>query len=158
MIEEVMSALELKIPPVIVTAFCAAMMWLVFFTAPAYQFTLPSRHALGSILLFIGAGIALSGVLSFARAKTSVNPLNPDAATSLVKTGIYRFTRNPMYLGFLIGLLGWAIYLGSALALLLLPVYVLYMNRFQILPEERALSARFGKIFSDYAGKVRRWL
>lgn len=153
-----MQALELKVPPVALVGAFAAAMWLISVVAPAFQFPLPSRHVLALVLMAGGAGMVLSGVVSFARARTTVNPLKPEAATALVDSGVYRFTRNPMYLGFLLALLGWATFLANALAVLLLPGFVLYMNRFQIVPEERALSARFGLAFSAYKAKVRRWL
>lgn len=153
-----MHALELKVPPVaVVTAFAAAM-WLVSVAVPAFQFSLPLRHVLALAVCAIGVFVTVSGVVSFARAKTTVNPLKPDTATALVESGIYRLTRNPMYLGFLIALLGWAAFLANALAALLLPGFMLYMNRFQIAPEEKALSARFGAAFSAYKVRVRRWL
>jgi protein-S-isoprenylcysteine O-methyltransferase Ste14 len=84
--------------------------------------------------------------------------MKPDAASSLVADGVYRWTRNPMYLGFLIALAGWAAYLANVASALVLPLFVLYMNRFQIVPEERALAARFGPQFEDYRRSVRRWL
>ncbi len=153
-----MHTLELKVPPVAVVVAFAAAMWLVSVAVPALQIPVPSRHMLALILVAGGAGTALSGVISFALAQTTVNPLRPAAAAVLVKSGIFRFTRNPMYLGFLVILLGWAAFLANALALLLLPGFVLYMTRFQIVPEERALAARFGAGFTAYAKKVRRWL
>ena len=92
------------------------------------------------------------------RAGTTVNPIKPETAGSLVVSGIYRRTRNPMYLGFLLGLAGWAVFLSNALAFIFLPVFVLYLNRFQIRREERALASVFGKDFAAYQSKVRRWL
>ena len=105
-----------------------------------------------------GAAIALAGVVQFARARTTVNPLQPDAASSLVSGGVYRWTRNPMYLGMALVLLAWAVYLSSIAALAVLPLFIVYINRFQIEPEERALQARFGAQFERYRKAVRRWL
>jgi protein-S-isoprenylcysteine O-methyltransferase Ste14 len=87
-----------------------------------------------------------------------VNPLQPDAASSLVSGGVYRWTRNPMYLGMALVLLAWAVYLSSIAALAVLPLFIVYINRFQIEPEERALEARFGAQFERYRKAVRRWL
>jgi len=84
--------------------------------------------------------------------------MTPQSASALVVSGIYRFTRNPMYVGFLFVLLGWAVWLSNGLSFLFLPAFVLYMNRFQIQPEERALHARFGQEFVAYTSRVRRWL
>ncbi len=87
-----------------------------------------------------------------------MNPIKPGAASSLVSSGVYRFTRNPMYLGLSVTLLGWAMFLSNPLALLAVPLFVLYINRFQIDPEERVLSSLFGAEYAAYKEKVRRWL
>jgi protein-S-isoprenylcysteine O-methyltransferase Ste14 len=97
-------------------------------------------------------------VVSFRRAKTTVNPMTPDAASSLVVSGIYRYTRNPMYLGFLLILTGWAALLSNMLALAVLPAFVVFMNRFQISPEERVLASLFPVDYAEYRARVRRWL
>jgi protein-S-isoprenylcysteine O-methyltransferase Ste14 len=151
-----MRVLELKIPPVALVIITAALMWLV--SRPAFDLLLPARRALALGLVVAGAAISALGVVSFRRAGTTVNPIKPETAGSLVVSGIYRWTRNPMYLGFLLGLAGWAVFLSNALAFIFLPVFVLYLNRFQIRPEERALASVFGKDFAAYQSKVRRWL
>src|SRR5690606_24951585 len=97
-----MKSLELKIPPVALVVIFALAMWLISVAAPAFQFSLPARHILALVLTIGGVGVILSGVVSFRRAKTTVNPLRPETASALVDSGIYRSTRNPMYLGFLI--------------------------------------------------------
>lgn len=157
-----MRALELKVPPVAVAIIFATAMWLLSDFSPGLDVSLPlrpiTRPILTLILVLGGIGAALSGIVSFKRADTTVNPLKLEATSALVNSGIYRYTRNPMYLGFLIVLFGWAVFLANALAAIALPGFVLYMNRFQIIPEERALTARFGKAFSEYAEQVRRWL
>ena len=87
-----------------------------------------------------------------------MNPMKPDPTSSLVVSGIYRYTRNPMYLGFLLILLAWAAALSNLLALVSLLAFVLYMNSFQIVPEERILSSRFAQDYAEYRARVRRWL
>lgn len=84
--------------------------------------------------------------------------MKPDSASALVTGGIYKITRNPMYLGFLLILLGWTVFLSNLFAYALLPVFVIYMNRFQIVPEENALDTLFGNEYRFYKSKVRRWL
>ena len=153
-----MHGLELKIPPLLVVLAAAALMWLAPWAAPAFGFDVPHRRAIALALAIAGGITAASGVVSFRRARTTVNPMNPASATSLVVSGIYRRTRNPMYLGFLLGLVGWAVFVANALAFLVLPAFVLYMNRFQIRPEEAALTSRFGSDFVSYKARVRRWL
>jgi protein-S-isoprenylcysteine O-methyltransferase Ste14 len=100
----------------------------------------------------------LLGVVSFRRAGTTVNPLQPEATSALVVSGIYRRTRNPMYLGMLLVLLGWAVLLAHALGFALAAAFVPLMNRLQIGPEERTLTATFGPAFAAYQSAVRRWL
>lgn len=153
-----MSALELKVPPLVVLAFVAALMWLGSQAAPAAGFPVPARQALALGLAAVGIGTAVAGVASFRIAKTTVNPLHPAAASALVTSGVYQLTRNPMYLGALILLIGWAAFLQNALGFFLLPSFVLYLNRFQIGPEEKALTALFAPEFAAYCARVRRWL
>lgn len=133
-------------------------MWWIAWMTPNLEVSFPARRILAIGAVLIGVAIAGTGILSFRMAKTTVNPMKPDSASALVVTGIYRLTRNPMYLGFLWILLGWGIVLSHALAFLILPGFVLYMNRFQIEPEERALTTLFGQAFVDYRSCVRRWI
>lgn len=153
-----MRFLELRVPPVLVVAIAAALMWVVARALPGWNLDLPGRQAVAALAAILGVAVALAGVIEFRRSRTTVNPLRPDTATSLVDGGIYRLSRNPMYLGFALALLGWGVFLANPAALAVLFGYVAYMNRFQIAPEERALEARFGAAFAEYRAKVRRWL
>ena len=153
-----MRSLELKVPPLVVLVFVAALMWLGSQAAPAAGFHVPARQAIELGLATVGAGTAVAGVVSFRIAKTTVNPLSPAAASALVTSGIYQLSRNPMYLGALILLVGWAAFLANALGFILVPSFVLYMNRFQIGPEEKVLTSLFAPEFTTYCAKVRRWL
>lgn len=153
-----MSALELKVPPVLVTFLFAAAMWLVSRLTPDIAVSTEFRMAGLLLLMACGAFVGLAGVLSFRKANTSVNPLNPEACSTLVDTGIYRYSRNPMYLALLLALTAWGLFLENFYAMALTPAFVLYMNRFQIQPEEKALEAVFGTAFLDYRSRVRRWL
>jgi protein-S-isoprenylcysteine O-methyltransferase Ste14 len=156
--EVTMHALELKVPPVAVVLFMAALMWLVARAVPVFEIALPARGFLAVGLAVTGMVASLSGVVSFRRANTTVNPMKPDSSSSLVSSGVYALTRNPMYLGFLLVLAGWAVFLSNVLGLLLLPVFVFYMNRLQIEPEKKALAILFGPAFIAYQSRVRRWL
>jgi protein-S-isoprenylcysteine O-methyltransferase Ste14 len=151
------NALELKVPPLALVFLFGALMWLVS-DYSLFTIALPWRSTFALIFCTVGSVIILAGVLTFRRMKTTVNPLTPDATTTMVTSGIYRVTRNPMYLGFLLVLVGWAIYLSNLLAFAFLPLFVWYMNRFQILPEERALASKFSEAFTRYKRSVRRWL
>ena len=153
-----MKDLELKIPPPAVALLLAIAMWLATVASSIFAFTLPARLAIAIAVATLGIAISVAGTVSFWRARTTVNPTRPDAASSLVATGIYRFTRNPMYLGLFLVLAGWAVYLSNAVALAGPLLLVLYLNRFQIVPEERALAAKFGMSFDDYRRRTRRWI
>lgn len=156
-----MSALELKIPPVAVTILFASLMWLLARVTPGLDLPdalwIPVLTAL-AILLVAAAAAGLAAVWSFRRARTTVNPLSPHASTVLVTSGVFRYTRNPMYLALLLVLASWGLFLANAFALLLALAFVPYMNRFQIGPEERTLQRVFGQAFADYRQRVRRWL
>ena len=153
-----MKALELKIPPVVVVLGFAAVMWLGAWLVPAFRYRFAAAVAVALVFAMVGVAVAALGFIAFKRARTTVNPMKPRSSSSLVNSGIYQWTRNPMYLGFLLWLVGWAVYLQNAVAFLFLPFFVFYMNAFQIKPEERALQDRFGREFEAYRAKVRRWL
>ena len=153
-----MRSLELKVPPPAVALVIAVLMWLLSLAAPALTFVIPARTLIAIILAVAGIGTAIAGVATFARAKTTVNPTTPERSSSLVSWGIYKVTRNPMYLGLLLELTAWAIFLSNPLPFLLLPVYMIYIDRFQIAPEERALTSLFGREFAAYQSRVRRWI
>jgi protein-S-isoprenylcysteine O-methyltransferase Ste14 len=153
-----MHVLELKVPPAVLGGLVGFLMWLASRWAPAFALTIPRHVFLSTGLAIFGAAIAISGIISFRQACTTVNPTKPGTASSLVVSGVYKFTRNPMYLGFASVLLGWAVFLSNALTLLLVPLFVVYLNRFQIRPEERALDSLFPNQFAAYKARVRRWL
>jgi protein-S-isoprenylcysteine O-methyltransferase Ste14 len=149
--------LELKVPPVAQFLVAAGLMWLLTFFAPGATVRFPGQLLAASLVLLVAGLVGMAGVRAFARAQTTVNPLRPEAASRLVTGGIYRYTRNPMYLALLLALLAWGLWLGHAFAWLGVPVFALAMNRLQIRPEERALEALFCDEFRTYARRVRRW-
>ena len=153
-----MTSLEVKIPPPAVALVFGLFMWLASLVAAPVEIPFGVRLGVAIALASIGLAFGSSGMLSFVRAKTTMNPTKPSATSSLVTGGIYRVTRNPMYLSLLLYLLAWAAYLSNWLALLLVPVFVVYINELQIKPEERALSKLFGAEYASYKARVRRWL
>lgn len=153
-----MQALELKIPPVVLMVLFALAMWLLVQVVPPVLPPAAGYRVLAGILAAAGIAVALSGVLAFRKANTTVDPRMPQQSSSLVIRGIYRYSRNPMYLGFLLFLTGVACYLMHLPAFIALPLFVLYMNRFQIQPEERFLLQKFGTDYQAYLKQVRRWL
>ena len=153
-----MQWLELKVPPLLVWLIIAGAMFGVAYSAPGLSFTLAGSSAIALALVAVGGALAFAGVIAFRDKRTTVNPLTPSASTSVVSSGVYRVSRNPMYLGFLLALAGWAVYLSNAGAALLLPAFIAYMTRYHIKPEERALLGKFGSEFAQYMSRVRRWL
>ena len=145
-----------KIPPVIVVLFFAGIMALIAHYS-VIDFTVFVAY-LAASLVIIGCASCLAGVVSFKLAKTTVNPNKPEQASKLVTSGIYRISRNPMYLGFAFILAGWGVWLSSVWAMLGVVGFIGYLTLFQIMPEERALSKLFGDEFTAYKARVRRWL
>jgi protein-S-isoprenylcysteine O-methyltransferase Ste14 len=133
-------------------------MWVAAWRLTGLALTLPARAAIGLLLAFAGGAVGLAGVAAFRRQRTTVDPTRPEAATALVRAGIYRHTRNPMYLGLALGLAGCAWWLANAAALALVAVFVAWIDRLQVVPEERALRRKFGAEFERYAEGVRRWI
>ena len=153
-----MRALENRIPPPLVALMFSFIMWWLSAFSVASDYSDIVRVSLVSLIVMVGAFFCLSGVVSFRRARTTVNPLQPEKASSLVCSGIYRFSRNPMYVGFALFLVSLAIYLSSPLSMLGVMGFILYMNEYQIKPEERVLTEIFGSEFVSYTSAVRRWL
>ena len=153
-----MNALELKIPPVAQMLITAAGMWLAGRFAPSLSVTIPARVFLAVFITGFGIAVAVPAVRAFRSADTTVDPFTPDKASRLVIAGVYRFSRNPMYLGLLCLLAAWATWLSNLAAFAWLAAFVLYMNRFQIQPEERALTEQFGEKYREYTKSVRRWI
>lgn len=151
-------SLELKIPPLVVVFMFVAIMWASAKLAPALSLELDGAAVWASAVASVGLVVAALGAIEFRRAKTTVNPLKPDTASTFVASGVFRLTRNPMYLGMLLVVLGWALFLRNVASFLGVAAFVAYMNRFQIAPEERVLLARFGDRFTAYRSRVRRWL
>lgn len=147
--------MELKVPPVLALMVAALLMWLAAKWLP--DAFLP-RLPLCALLLFsAGTAVIAAGIAAFKRIGTTVNPLAPGQSSGIVSDG-YRFSRNPMYLGMVLMLAGWALWLGQAAAWLGAAGFAAYIHRFQILPEERILSAKFGAAYQTYCRNTRRWL
>lgn len=145
--------LELRVPPLLVTLLAAAVI-LALADAPRGGVAL----LVGAVLAAAGVAVAVAGVITFRRARTTVDPLHPDRSASLVTQGVYRISRNPMYVGFVALLLGLAVALSSITGATIALAAALYLDRFQIRPEERILQRRFGAAFDRYRASVRRWL
>ena len=153
-----MATLEHTIPPPAVAAIVAAGMWSVAGLGPQLSIAEVHKYAAVTGLAAIGLAFSLLGVLAFRASDTTVNPLKPERASALVTGGVYRITRNPMYVGMAFVLLAWAVYLSAVLPLVGIAVFVVFITRLQIVPEERVLKSLFGAAYDAYAARVRRWL
>ena len=153
-----MHPLDHKIPPPVIAIVCGLMAWLISHFTPGFQYDLPARLPVVAVLVLIGLALDLSGLLAFRKAKTTFNPLAPQRSKVIVQSGFYRFTRNPMYLGMVFQLLAFCVFLANPFAVVGVVAFAAYITRFQIIPEERHLLAKFGDSYAQYTRNVRRWL
>lgn len=150
--------MKTKIPPPILALLFLIAMGAIAFTVPIGQFTLPGGSFVAGALIVMGLAVAISASRAFQKADTTINPLDPSKASNLVTSGVFAYTRNPMYLGLLMLLCAATIWFGNALNLALVVGFVWYMSTFQIAPEEDALTNLFGETYTDYCKRVRRWV
>ena len=144
------------IPPLVMLVFAGIMIALAKFL-PVGQFDFFGRHELQYVFWILGLVIMVTAAVQFRLARTTTNPLSPEKASRLVISGIFGYTRNPMYLAMLLFLLGLGLKLGNAFNTLVAAGFVYYMNHFQIKVEEKALERLFGKEYKLYCKAVRRW-
>ena len=153
-----MNVLETRVPPPLAGLLAGIVAWLVSRSFDPTTMAFGLRLAVAVAFMLLGLALAGSAARSVTRAKTTLNPIKPETSTALVTSGIFSRTRNPMYLGMASWLLAWSAWLGTPAGLLGPALFVLWMNRFQIGPEERALGKLFGGEFEIYRSRVRRWL
>ena len=151
-------SLENRIPPPLVVVLIGAAMAVIAWFTPALEIGSNVRFAVGGIAIALGALVAVQGARMFRRHKTTINPVDLESASALVTSGVFRFSRNPMYVGFTAMLVGWAVCLAAPWALVGPVAFVLFTNRFQIIPEERVMRDKFGQAYDDYQAQVRRWI
>ncbi len=153
-----MQALELKIPPLLLAPLLAVAMWGLASCEPHLAMPDILRWSSALLVFLAGGSFIALGALAFRKFKTTFDPMRPDKASSFVTSGVYRVTRNPMYLGMALMLVAWAVFLAAPWSFAGPVLWVFYMNRFQIEPEERILAGLFGEEYSRYRASVRRWL
>ena len=149
---------NLRIPPPLQGLFWGLSIWAVSNLFDALSFSFPIQKPLGFFFIGLGLCIDLISINAFRKARTTVNPVKIEKASSLVISGLYRISRNPMYLGLALILTGWAILLGNPLNIALLGLFILCMNILQIKPEEQLLKQKFGQDYLNYQARVRRWI
>ena len=150
--------MKLLIPPPVQALICAGVMWLIARQFPDLSFSFSLQQPLAILVCLTGIAIDLVSVGLFTREKTTVSPFNPANSTTLVTSGFYQYSRNPMYLGMACILTGLAIWLGNWGAFLMIPCFVWYITHLQIIPEEEILLEKFGQEYGEYMMRVRRWI
>ena len=153
-----LSFLEHRIPPPIIGVITLLIIWFIARYSVGPAFNNNAVNMLAAILAITGLAIDIISLGAFKKAKTTFNPLSPEKASALVTGGLYKISRNPMYLGMLLILTGWTLYQSQFLGFIPLLGFVLYMNRFQIIPEEEAMIKNFGNSYRDYMTQTRRWI
>jgi len=147
--------LKTKIPPPIVTLLCIGIIYLF---ENKIEYSQPDFKAIGIIFLILGFIIIFLAVLKFIKIKTTVDPTRPHKTSNLVISGIYKITRNPMYLGMLFLIIAYTIYTNNVVGSITIPIFIFYINKFQIEPEEIEMRKKFGESFENYCKKVNRWI
>lgn len=150
--------LRLKIPPVVYGLAAVAIIWLCNAFTPLYHVQFAYQNNFARALVVIGMAVALSGILTFVKLRTTIHPNHPNKTSSLATIGIYKYSRNPMYLGILLNLLGIVLYFGALSSIVAIWIFVSCMTKYQIVPEEVALQEKFGESYTHYLQNVRRWL
>ncbi len=148
---------RLRFPPALVVVLCGGLMWGLDQAAPLAHLVASPANRAGWLLVLIGLGVAAAAIVQFRRARTTVDPTRPAKASALVQSGIFRYSRNPMYLGMGVVLCGWAALLGSLSPWFVVPLFVVLLTWLQIRPEEAVLTTLFGPAYSDYCARVGRW-
>lgn len=150
--------MKLKIPPVIVFFIALGLLFGTYYLFPDLVYSFLYQRLISRVFLIGGALCAFSGIIAFRLRSTTVDPMNPQKASTLVTHSIYQYTRNPMYVGMAMVLLGGIIRIGSPLGILSVLFFIWYITKFQIKPEEDALLKIFKEEYKSYCRKVRRWV
>ena len=154
--KKIMENFKNKIPPTILT-----LLFLIFNYILSFNFLkidIPYKYFCTTLLLILGFYIIIRSSRLFAQAKTSIDPLRPFKSTSLITNDIYKYSRNPMYFGYLLILLSSSVYLGNVISIIIIPLFIFIINFIQIIPEEETLKDLFGPTYDEYLSKVRRWI
>lgn len=149
--------LQLKIPPPVYALGVGFAMWTVNTYSPIIYWIASPWNKIGLVIIGLSFLLESSSLLLFLKKKTTPNPFKPENTNKLVTSGLYKYTRNPMYVGLLIILLGYAIWLGSATPFMVVPLFCWLITNMQIKPEEKILEEKFGQEYLDYKNKVKRW-
>ena len=148
--------MKTKIPPPIVTLIFGLC---IYFSGPYFpEYIFSMANFLSGLILFVGVSILIVSAVSFKRHQTTINPLKPEQASSLIISGVFSFSRNPMYLGMVFILLALSFRFNLVGGILFTSIFIMYITKFQIIPEEAAMKSIFGEDFNKYKNKTRRWI
>ena len=148
--------MKTKIPPPIIALICIVTNYLSTYLINPIKF--PNIEIIGVIILLVGFLTIIFAISLFKKNKTTINPMAPEETTTLVTTGIFSKTRNPMYLGLFFLIFSTILFFGSWIGIIILVFFVWYINKFQIMPEEEAMEKLFGEKYNKYIQNVRRWI
>lgn len=146
------------VPPPVQAIAALVLIWMASRWLPGWNIHFPGQAIVAAVIAATGVAIDVVSLAAFRRSDTTVNPLKPEDASALVISGMYRVSRNPMYLGMLLIIVGFALWRGNPLGVLIIGLFMLSITITQIRPEERALTALFGDAYAEYCARVRRWL
>lgn len=150
--------MHLRIPPAVVFFVSIGFVYIIHYLLPSLSLKFQFQTEVSVIFLVAGFLIGIAALLSFRENQTTVDPTSPEKASSLVTSGIYAYSRNPMYLAMALGVFASIIYFGNSLGIFALLFYIWYLTVFQIIPEEQSMLKLFGTEYRRYCEKVRRWL
>ena len=148
--------MKTKIPPPILALIMIVIIYLSSLTVETFTFSY--QTVLGVLVVAIGLGCAVPSFRLFAKNKTTISPFTPSETTALVTSGMYRYSRNPMYLGLVLLTIAATIFFGTWLGIVIVVAFIFLLNLLQIIPEEEALLDIFGEEYVEYKKKARRWI
>lgn len=153
-----MKKFELLIPPPIISVIVMIIQYAMYKLFPICSFYWVGNNIVSTVLILIGLSLAVTGIITFKKHSTTTKPTQPELSSKIVSSGVYKISRNPMYLGILFGLLGIGFYFGNIISILTPLLFFIYITQFQIKPEERILKKKFVEDYRKYISSTRRWI
>ncbi len=150
--------LELKVPPPVIALLCVLGMYFLDRVFPSFGGGASTAWLIAVVLVTLASLIAIMALVQFKRARTTIHPNVPHNTRQIVTSGVYSMTRNPMYLALVMMIFAAGIAMQNSAVFLFVPASVWYLNRYQIVPEERILESKFGDQYRAYKAKTRRWI
>ena len=146
----------IKIPPPLIVL---VLIVSIYFSSKKIDLiNIPLQMEISILILSAGILIFVNPVLQFIKSKTTVNPIQFEEVNKLVTSGIFKYSRNPMYLGMLMIVLSTSIFYLNIYSILTPLLFILWINKFQIKREEEFLIEKFGDEYLSYKKKTRRWI